>query len=371
MKTKIEIPKIGSILSKYRFTKQLEAKAGDSPGSLVFIGKPRSDNDKYSLALTTYDSDYYAEKEITDWTNLKISDDANKVHFLEFSGTNDLKALASLGEILNVHPLTLEDICNSDHMSKLDEHENYFFFIGKLFKHRSDEKTIDIEQMSLIIKDNLVVVFTEQKTTLFDNLKKRIATSKGRIRQRKADYLAYAIIDTIVDHNIVSLEHFSETIEDMQNRLLINFEKNLINEIYLLHEQLVIISKNLQPMKEVIYNFIDYDSDIITEQTQPFIKDLYDHATSINGSIETFKETVRGMFELYHTLLSSQVNDIMRVLTIIATIFIPLTFIVGVYGMNFKYMPELEYHWGYFTILGLMAAIFVVMIFYFKNKKWL
>jgi magnesium transporter len=277
--------------------------------------------------------------------------------------------LEELGNIYGLHPLVLEDILNTDQRPKMEDYGDYLYFVLRNFSEESNGYLIS-EQVSIILGKNFVLSFREKESAIFEPIQERLAGNKGRIRKSGADYLLHAIIDNIVDNYFISLEALEEEIESLENELIQRTPPATLSKIHSLKRKLIFIRKSLSPLREAISALERSDSLLIGESTEIYFKDIFDHVIAIIDSVETFRDMLSGMLDIYLSSVSNRLNEVMKVLTIIATIFMPLTFIAGVYGMNFKHMPELDWRWGYFGVLGLMLVVALSMIFYFKKKKW-
>jgi magnesium transporter len=249
--------------------------------------------------------------------------------------------------------------------------DNYLFIVLRMLSYNEEENIIDSEQVSMIIGSGFVISLQEKEEDVLDPLRERLRKGKGRIRKVGADYLAYAILDVIADNYFLLLEKLGEQMEDFEDRLLNGPDQETLKQLYILKRETFLLRKSVWPMREVVTQLERADSPLIMDQTVPFLRDLHDHTIRIIETVETHREMTAGLIELYLSINSNKMNEVMKVLTIIATIFIPLTFIAGVYGMNFANMPELEWPWAYFTVLLIMFAIGAGMIYYFRTKKWL
>jgi magnesium transporter len=249
--------------------------------------------------------------------------------------------------------------------------EQYLFVILKMLFYDKETREIKPEQVSLILGSNFVITFQEREGDVFNPVRDRIRRGKGRIRKMNADYLAYALIDTIVDHYFVVLEKLGELVEELEEELVANPTTETLQAIHTVKIELIFLRRSVWPLREAVSSLERGESILIHESTNLYLRDVYDHTIQVIDTIETFRDMVSGMLDVYLSSVSNKMNEVMKVLTIIATIFIPLTFIAGIYGMNFKYIPELEWHWGYAAALIFMGLIALVMVMYFKNKKWL
>lgn len=307
-------------------------------------------------------------KSVEDAFNFKEKD---TVTWININGLNNLDNLAMLGEHYNLHSLTLEDIVNTQHRPKIDEFDNYLFVVFKMLYH-DQQDVIIYEHMSMVVGEGYVLTFQEADGDIFDDLRERISNGKGRIRNVGSDYLMYAILDAVVDHYLTILEAFGDKVEDLEDAVFKAEPTNDIsNEIQNHKREILKIRRSIVPLREVINKLQKLETTLIEDKTYNFLRDLYDHIVQVNENIELFREMVWNLRDMYMTVISNKMNEVMKVLTIIATIFIPLTFIAGIYGMNFDNMPELHFKYGYFVLLGVMFVIFVFMLLYFRRKKWL
>ncbi len=340
------------------------------PGTMAYQGKKEVTST--SIDIINYNQDTYHVK------NSKLINDAfhykgtNQVTWVNINGLNNLKDIEEVGEHYNIHPLTLEDIVNTHHRPKIDEFENYLFIVFKMLYFKNDEE-LQYEHVSMIVGEDYILTFQEADGDVFDDLRERISSSKGRIRTQGADYLMYAILDAIVDNYFSVIEAFGDKIEDLEgNIFMANTDSNETpNQIQSLKQDILKIRRAIFPLREVINRLEKADVNFIDVKTNSYLRDLYDHIIQVSESIDLYREMVWSLMDMYMTIISNKMNEIMKVLTIIATIFIPLTFIAGIYGMNFKNMPELQTENGYFYLLGAMAILFLFMLNYFRRKKWL
>ncbi len=282
---------------------------------------------------------------------------------------HDPAAISQLGETFGLHPLALEDILNSGQRPKIDFHEQYAFLILNLPHMLKDE--IVLEQVSLFVGDGHLLSFCSGDGAAFDPVRERLRQGFGRIRTRGVDYLLYTLVDVVIDSAFPLLEDLGEQIEVLEEQVLARPNKAILSTLHQLKRDLLLLRRALWPQREVINRLIQHDAELVNATMRPYFSDCYDHAVQVIDLIETYREMLSGMLDIYLSSLSNRMNDIMRVLTVVGTIFIPLTFIVGVYGMNFDHMPELKWEYGYFIIWGIMIALAVGMLAAFRRKKWL
>jgi magnesium transporter len=352
-----------------RFFKRVSKKVGLSPGTLVYIGKERVE--KLHITVIDYDADRFEEKEVKTVEECFPFKETPTVTWINVDGIHEPEIVEKLGKYFEVHPLVLEDIVHTDQRPKLEDAETYLFIILKMLYFDDEEDEIKAEQISLILGSNFVMSFQETKKDVFDTIRERIRSGKGRIRKMGADYLAYALVDAVVDHYFVILEKLGERIEELEEELVTDPVQETLHKIHALKREMIFLRKSVWPLREVISGLTRGESALIQEATNIYLRDVYDHTIQVIDTIETFRDMVSGMLDTYLSSLSNRMNEVMKVLTIIATIFIPLTFIAGIYGMNFEFMPELKWHFGYFAALFVMLIVFLGMMVYFKRRRWL
>ncbi len=351
-----------------KITKKISRKAGLPPGSLVYVGEREEKG--FKLTITEYNSETYREEELTSLDSCLVLADENTVTWLDINGLHHVQNLQKLGDCFSLHPLVLEDILNTNQRPKIEDYGDYLYLVLKILNYRADENELNSDQLSLIVGRNFVISLHENDEALFNSIRERLK-SKGRIRRAGADYLAYSLMDLVVDQYYVILEQLGETIEDLEEELVSHPLSQTLHQIHQLKRTMIILRRSVWPLREVLSQLERRESPLIQESTALYFKDVYDHIIQVIDTIETFRDMLSGMLDVYLSSVSNRLNEVMKVLTIIATIFIPLTFIAGVYGMNFENMPELKWRWGYFIIMGLMALIAGVMLVFFKKRKWI
>ena len=343
-------------------------KTGLPPGTPVYIG----DEEPLPAHIDeiSYDKDDFKEKIVDNVT--EILDDL-KSPDVTWVNVNGLKA-ADIIEIctaMGFHPLIQEDIVNTLQRPKVEEYADHIFFVLKMINYTEKTEEIDIEQVSFILGDYYLVSFQERHGDCFNLIRQRIRENKGIIRKMGADYLAYSLIDMIVDGYFTVLEHIGDRIEEIEDELVINPRIDTLHNIYEMKRQMIAIRKSVWPLREVISRLDRIGSKQFKEGTGIYIRDVYDHTIQVIDAIETYRDLLSGMLDIYLSSISNKMNQIMQVLTIIGTIFIPLTFLAGIYGMNFQYMPELDWKNAYPALWGLMIVITLIMILFFKRRRWL
>ncbi|NIS62843.1 MAG: magnesium/cobalt transporter CorA [Proteobacteria bacterium] len=344
-------------------------KVGLPPGTLMHIGERKTE--KVKITIIDYDEKELQEKEAKKVEECFPFKEKPTVTWVNIDGLQEVQTIEKIGVHFGIHPLVLEDILHTGQRPKAEDLGEYIFIVLKMLYQGGSEEEIVSEQVSLLLGSNYVISFQEMEGDIFNPIRERIRNSKGRIRKAGADYLAYALIDAIVDNYFVILERLGEEIESLEEELVKNPTPATLEVIHKLKTNLVFLRKSVWPLREVINGLERGESPLIKEHTGIYLRDVYDHTIQVIDTIETYRDMVSGMLDIYLSSVSNRMNEVMKVLTIIATIFIPLTFIAGIYGMNFKYMPELEWHWGYFGILVVMVVIVGFMALYFKRKRWL
>jgi magnesium transporter len=349
--------------------KKRSAKTGLPPGSLVHIGEEKPVETK--VTVLHYNEDEYQEIEVKDIEQPLPPKDTPGVTWINVEGISHADTIEKIGKHFNLHPLLLEDIMNSDQRPKMEDYDDYLFVVLKKIYFDEDDVAIHAEQISMVLGPCFVITFHENNGSIFDPVRLMLKNDKGRIRKLGADYLVYSLIDVVVDNYFAILETLGERMEDLEARIIANPGAGTLKAMQALKRNMIFLRKAVWPLREVVSSMERDQSPLIHNDTHVYLRDVYDHSIHIMDTIETFRDTLAAMLDIYLSSISNRMNEIMKVLTIIATIFIPLTFIVGLYGMNFEYMPELKLWWGYPAILLVMLAVSVFMIFYFKRKKWL
>ncbi len=346
-------------------------KAGLPPGSLVYAGD-KIEKEKVRLTLFSYSEEVCEEKELSGIEeSFKFFEKKDRIKWLNVDELHDTGIIEKIGSFLNIHSLTLEDILNTEQRPKVEEYPEYIFIVLKMIYPNISGDDLVTEQVSIVLGADYVITFQEVDGDIFGPVRERLKTGKGRIRTMGADYLAYLLMDALVDNYFIILEKFGEEIEEIEEVLLNTPQTDTLHRIHSLKWDLLSMRKSLWPLREEINNLIKSESVLVKETTILYLKDLYDHTIRAVDIIETLRDLISGMLEIYLSSISNRMNDVMKVLTIIATIFIPLTLVAGIYGMNFEFMPELHMKWTYPAVLLFMLATGLGMFFYFKKRKWL
>ena len=331
----------------------------------------REKKEQVKVTCISYDTTHFDEKEtktVDECFPLKAKP---AINWINIDGVHKLDAIEKVGNYLKVHPLVLEDIMHTGQRPKMEDFDDYLFVVLKMLQYDDTTKETTTEQVSLILSTNCVVSFQENEGDVFDIIRERIRADRGRTRKMGADYLAYSLIDAIVDNYFLVLEKIGEQIEDIEEDLIKNPTPEVLHTIHRLKRELIYLRKSVWPLREVISRMERWESPLIDKGIQIYLRDVYDHTIQVIDSLETFRDMLSGMLDIYLSSVSNRMNEVMKVLTIIATIFIPLTLITGIYGMNFRYMPELNSPWGYPLVYVVMLAVTGIMLMYFRRKKWL
>ncbi|MDA1209387.1 MAG: magnesium/cobalt transporter CorA [bacterium] len=342
------------------------SKKGAAPGTLTHVGLQKVK--KTHLGIFRYGKNDCEEKQITKTKDLQ--EKPNTVLWLNLDGLHDIALIEEIGTRFALHTLLLEDILNTGQRPKIEEYDDCIFIVLKML-HVTGDMQFSLEQVSLVLKDHLVISFHEQPQDVFDPMRERLRKGQGKIRQLGADYLMYRIMDSIIDGYFSGLEHIGDRIEEVEKQLIDKPSDAVIQKIYSLRQQMLFLRKAVHPLRDVANQLQHGECDAIQENTAMYFRDLYDHTIQVIDAVDTYRDILSNMLDNYLSLMSHRMNSVMKVLTIVGTIFIPLTFIAGIYGMNFRYMPELEWAWGYPAVWGVMLTLTLTMLGVMKWKKWL
>jgi len=336
----------------------------------VHIGEERAGQPL--LTLIDYDEANHQETEVKSVEECFSFRDKPTVTWINVEGIHDVTVVEKLGNCFGLHPLVLEDILNTDQRPKMEVYGDYLYIVLKMLYDGDGNRPVEGEQVSLILGSNFVISFQEGKEgDVFNPVRERIRSGKGLLRKMGSDYLVYSLIDTIVDNYFLILERLGEKIELLEEHLVAYPTAPTLQEIQKFKNQMIFVRRMVWPLREVISGLGRKESTLVKETTEIYLRDVYDHVVQIMDTVEVYREMLSGMLDIYLSSVSNRLNSVMKVLTIIATIFMPLTFIAGIYGMNFKYMPELEWRWGYPAVWLMVVLIGISMLIYFKKKKWL
>ncbi|MFW5801637.1 MAG: magnesium/cobalt transporter CorA [Spirochaeta sp.] len=345
---------------------------GAAPGTMIYTGSPS--DAPVRICVTAYNEEAITERWIEASEVLKLGSvdrgAAENVCWVHVNGVHDADIVRTVGTEVNLHPLTMEDILSTDQRPKLEMYSNHLFMALRALRWDDTQQQIVGEQISLILTPTQVISFSESDDSIFDEVRRRLQSGR-RVRFMGADYLMYALMDAVVDAYFVVLERLGDRIEELENELMHNPEPDVLSRLHGAKREALLMRKALWPLREVVSSLSRDTSILIKAETQLFFRDVYDHTIHVLDTVETLRDLLMGLLDLYVSGVSNRMNEVMKVLTIIATIFMPLTFIAGVYGMNFENMPELSWQWGYPVVMLSMAVIGVGLAVYFKLKKWL
>lgn len=344
-------------------------KAGMSPGALVPVGQMAKPDVKIT-AMAIADGGV-VERELPNLAAAMPLAPAPAVTWINVDGLSRLDVIEMLGEYFGVHPLVQEDLLDTEQRPKLEDHDAYLFLVAKMFDDGDGRGDLRVEQVSFLVGPNFVISFSEDEGDVFDPVRDRIRNGKGRICRRCSDYLVYGLLDAVVDSYFGVVERLGERLEELEETLVRNPNREALAEIHRLKRNMIFLRRAVWPLREVVGALERGTSPLVHEETRAYFRDVYDHCFQVIDTIETLREMVAGMLDIYLSSVSNRTNEVMKVLTIIATIFIPLTFLAGVYGMNFKFMPELGWRWAYPVLWGVMVTLAGCMLLWFKRRKWL
>jgi magnesium transporter len=345
-------------------------KAGLEPGSLVHVGEPKAAKPK--ITAMVYDSSQLLEEELETIGDAFPLCKAPSVTWINVDGIHQVDVVEELGERLGLHPLVLEDILNPEQRPKMEDLGDYLYMVLKMLDWDDARHEMTTEQMSVLVGANYVVSLQEEPGgDVLDPIRLRIRGGKGRMREEGPDYLAYTILDGVVDRYFGVLESLGEKVEDLEGELVTNPGRDALQKLHHLKREMIYMRKAVWPLREVVAGLERSESPLIRKSTHPYLRDVYDHAIQVMDAVETLRDMLSGMLDIYLSSLSNRMNEVMKVLTIFASIFAPLTFIAGVYGMNFRYLPELTWRWAYPALWLVMLTIGLVMLWFFRRKRWL
>lgn len=343
-------------------------KAGSLPGSLIHLGEQKME--EVLVAAVDYNQDYCTRRLIDEMSDLAMAKDVHANTWITIAGLHDVAVIDSVGQFFGIHPLLLEDILNTDQRPKLEQYNDYVYLILKALS-LGENGRIQTEQISIVLGKTFVLTFEEQEDDTFQALRQRLENEQSRLRRQGADFLAYSLLDVIVDNYFLILENLGDRIEDLEDDLISNADRDTLEEIQYLKRELLHLRRSVWPLREVIGALQRGDSELFDRGTLIYLRDVYEHTIQVIDTLETYRDIVSGLLDIYLSGLSNKLNEVMKVLTVISTIFIPITFVTSLYGMNFDYMPELHWRWGYWGVWGVVLVTAVAMIFFFRHKRWL
>ncbi len=355
---------IGTNISK----EAIKEKLSHAPGHVVYTGQKADKT--VSIDVFDYNDDYLDEETLLNLEEYHKDTNEKTVTWININGLNDTVALEQIASRYNLHPLVMEDVANTTQRPKLDEYSDHLFIVFKMLYYDGDGQ-LNVEHISLILGKTYLICLQEYDGDVFDGVRERIRHAKGRVRSNGADYLAYAIMDAVIDHYFIIIEQLSNKIEELEDRIYVNTSENHSQEIQNIKKEVIQVRRSIFPLREVVNKLEKVDNHLISKKTQLFVRDLYDHTIQVIETVEVYRDTIAGLMDMNATNISNRMNEVMKVLTIIATIFIPMTFLAGIYGMNFEHIPELKLENGYYYFWAAMVIIFIASLIYFKRKKWL
>ncbi|MEX0844781.1 MAG: magnesium/cobalt transporter CorA [Balneolaceae bacterium] len=348
--------------------KKRSKKPGEAPGTLKFTGEQRVDEVKVNLY--DYDAEQLSEHDLTKIDASKPYLESPSKTWVNVTGLHNVDKLKEIWNYFELHPLIQEDIISTSQRAKIEEYPKHMFFVLRLMMVDENSRDLNVEQISIVLSNNSVLSFQESEYPVFEPVLHRLRNGAPRLRSNGPDYLAYALIDTIVDYYFKVLEHFGDDIEELEDKILADFDNTIPEQIHALRRKLIFFRKVVWPLRDNLNSLMRDESHLIQNDNKIYYRDVYDHLVQIIDGIENYRDMVIGMLDMHMSQVSNRMNEVMKVLTIIATIFIPLTFIAGIYGMNFESMPELAWKWGYPAVWGIIVAVTTGMVIYFKRKNW-
>lgn len=351
-----------------RFLKNKKASIGKIPGEAVFIGIKKVESVTYEVF--NYDTDFIEVSLADDFSSLPEIFDNKKTSWINITGLHDLDELKKTAKYFNIHPLVIEDIANTGQRPKMEEYDDSIFIVSKIINYDEKNEKIFNEQISLVIKDNLLISFQEIQGDVFDSVRDRLRKKRGRIRNMNSDYLCYALLDSLIDNYLVVIEKIGEKIETLELDILKSNTADTLSKINTYKREISYLRKTIRPVKECVQRLSVIDSELINESIRPFLKDLLDLSTQAVEVVETYREILSDQLDIHNTLINNKLNEIMKFLTMFSAVFIPLSFISGVYGTNFEYLPELKFRYSYFIFWGVLIFTALLIIRFFRKKDW-
>ena len=343
-------------------------KLGAPPGTLLHIGRHKPDS--AALRLITYGSDELSESDVADLEQLKPQAPPGQINWVNVDGVADPAVVESLGRTYQLHPLVMEDILNTDQRPKVEAYPGYLYIVLRMLQFDKDRQQIHSEQLSLVLGQDYVLSFQERPGDVFDGVRERLRAGR-RIRFMRSDYLTYALLDAVVDHYFEMLEYIGEQVEALEDQVIDTPGPDTLARMHHFKREMLLLRKSIWPLRELLSRLTRDESELISEETRLYLRDVYDHVIHVMDSIDTIRELLVSMLDLYLSSVSKRTNEIMKVLTLFASLFMPLTFIVGVYGMNFDVMPELRWVWGYPTVLLVMLGVVIGLLALFRRRRWI
>ncbi len=323
------------------------------------------------IQVIDYDAVALTEQTLLDIKEVSHFKETDTVTWVNIHGLHDTDIMNDVGQVFKLHPLVLEDILNTGQRPKIEEFDTYVFIVLKMIRFDMETQTIVNEQLSMVLGDKYLLTFQEQSRDVFEPVRERIRRQRYRIRGSGSDYLAYALLDTVVDNYMFTIEVMGEKIEDLEDEILFGHDTSVMERISAFKREINYLRKSIRPAREAILKITRLDSELFHENTIPFLKDLQDLINQSTEAIDTYRDLLTDQLNIYNSVMGNKMNDIMKTLTIFAAIFIPLTFIAGIYGTNFEYLPELHYKYSYFIFWGVMIFLAGALLVFFKRKRWI
>ena len=358
----------GRVETAEKVLKNRTKTVGQPPGTLIHVGERQVEHPV--ITMIAYDEAGVTVKTLVDLEECLPFRESRKVVWVNIDGLHDTTLIARAGELFGIESLTLEDILHTGQRAKVEDFDRYLYLVLQMLEFEGGGAGVTREQLSVILGEGLVVTFQEKPGDMFDAVRQRIANAGTKVRRLGADFLAYALVDAVVDHSLSMLEEIESTIDRLEEGLLEHYDRDAFESIYSLKRELIILRKSVWPLREAVGSLMRDDFRVIGVAVEPYFRDVYDHIILVIDTVEVFRDIVTGMQETYLAVVNNRMNEVMKFLTMIATIFMPLSFIAGLYGMNFHYMPELEWRWGYFAVLGIMGLIVLFMVRFYRSRKW-
>lgn len=344
-------------------------KLGMIPGSLIYVGRGRPSHE-VKINLIQYNLKKLQKRDVSSLTELQeLTQEKDVINWIRLDGVHNVKLIEELGKLYKIHPLTVEDILNTTQRAKVDIHDDYIYLVLKKINYDKAAGKFLREQFSVLFLDNTIITIQEYPGDYFSNLEARLQNETSMLRRSEDDYLLYAIIDSLIDHYFVIVEHLENNMEALEEQL--DKQSSSLQDIHKLKKELLHVRRSVVPVRDILLFLMKDNGTLISQKTQVYLRDVYDHYVQVHESLEMIRDMVAGMVEVHLSLVSNRMNEIMKYLTVITSIFIPLTFITGIYGMNFVNMPELKWEYGYYITLSVLMLMGIFLYFVFKRKKWL
>jgi len=347
----------------------IKAKAEEPPGTPVFIGEQRAESVR--LTVMDYSETAFEESDVDTVEAFFPYRERKTVTWLNINGLHEVDVITKLGDYFDIHSLVQEDIANTSQRPKLEDYESHLYLVIRMLQYDMSRKQVITEQVSLILGPNYVITFQEREGDVFDLIRDRIRHKKGRVRKMGADYLFYSLLDAVIDGYFSALEQIGEQVEFLESEVMKNPTPAVLSEIQNLRTHIIFLRKSVWPLREAVNALEKTESVLVKKGTKIFLRDVYDHTIQLIDTIETFRDVAASLFEMYLSMVSNRMNEVMKVLTVIATIFIPITFVAGIYGMNFEHMPELKWPWAYPAVWSIIIGVVLGMLLFFKKRNWI